>query len=149
MSDPKAPILVVEDSPEDFEVISVCLQRAGARNDLMHFNDGQELFQFLQNYRSRRSVHQPAVILLDLNLPGLSGHAVLSELRKDESLGLVPVVVLSTSSAPSDVNLAYRNGANSYLVKPVTLNSFETLMENFTSYWLESSVPPIPSARRN
>ena len=146
MTDPRSPVLIVEDSPEDYEIISTCLQEAGVRNELVHLSDGPELLSFLDKCREKRG-RQPAVVLLDLRLPGMSGHKVLAHLRKDDTYGLVPVVVLSTSRAKSDVNLAYENGANSYLQKPLSLEGFEKLMASFSAYWLETVVPPDPNSR--
>lgn len=146
MSNSQSPVLIVEDSQDDYDAIAASLQKAGVRNTLVRCHDGSELSNFLKQSRDHRSSQQPAVILLDLNLPGRNGHSILCEIRGDDRLGLVPVVMLSSSNAQSDVNLAYINGANSYLVKPLSLDEFEQLMRKFSSYWLETVVPPFPVA---
>jgi CheY-like chemotaxis protein len=134
-----APILIIEDSPDDYEAISSSLIRAGVQSDqLVHFNDGAALAEF------QKSAHErPGMILLDLHLPGPSGHAILSQIRRDEQLSLVPVVMMSTSTASSDINLAYAGGANSYVVKPMSLDGFDVAMEKVKSYWLDTVRLPL------
>jgi CheY-like chemotaxis protein len=137
-------ILIVEDSPEDFEAISEALIRAGlAQNQILHFNNGMELSDFIKQSRKQRVPPRPAVILLDLNLPGPNGHAILTQIRNDEQLAPTPVVLFSTSSSPRDINLAYAKGANSYLIKPMSLDEMDVLMARFKAYWFETVIPPL------
>lgn len=143
-------ILIIEDSEEDYEAISGALLRAGVPcSDLTHLHDGAELSQFLRQSQESDHTERPSVILLDLNLPGgANGHTILSEIRKDQQMGLVPVVIFSTSSAARDINLAYECGANSYMLKPMSLEEFDPLMAHFKAYWLETVVACVTEPRR-
>lgn len=142
MSDPNKPVLIVDDSDDDYEIIASCLLRAGVHNKLVHLRSGAELFEHL------KVSPQAAMIMLDVNLPGLSGLSVLARIRKSETIGLIPVVMLSTSDSPRDINLAHRNGANSYLVKPGSLAAFERLIAAFSSRWLKTAEPTLAAAAK-
>ena len=140
----KAPILIIEDSADDYEAISGSLIRAGVgSSQLIHLHDGGELSRFLRQSRKPR----PSVILLDLNLPGAGGHSILAEIRGDEQMGLVPVVMFSTSSSPRDIDLAYSKGANSYMIKPLSPEGFDALMAGFKTFWMDTAVPPMAARR--
>lgn len=142
-------ILIIEDSEEDYEAISDALLRAGVPgSQLTHLHDGTELSQFLRQSQESDHTERPSVILLDLNLPGANGHTILSEIRRDQQMGLVPVVIFSTSSAARDINLAYECGANSYMLKPMSLEEFDPLMAHFKVYWLETVVACVIEPRR-
>lgn len=141
------PLLVVDDSDEDFEIIESCLGTAGLQSEIIHLRDGNELVAYLNASAADRPVKLPVAILLDLNLPGISGHALLETIRRHPTFATTPVIVLSTSYEPDDVNLAYQRGANSYLVKPLSLEGFEKLMQTFHRFWLETVALPVPQPR--
>ena len=108
------PILVVEDSPEDFEATSRAFRRAGLRNQMLHCTTGDEALDFLHRrgrYEDARHSPRPGVILLDLNLPGTDGREVLQEIKRSDDLAAIPVIVLTTSSDSRDVDACYQAGA--------------------------------------
>src|SRR5262245_37094272 len=112
------PILLVEDSPEDYQATVRAFQKAGLLNPIFRCRDGDDALDFL--YRRRAYVDperapRPGVILLDLNLPGTDGREVLAEVKGDESLKFIPVIVLTTSADERDVQGCYQAGANSYV----------------------------------
>jgi CheY-like chemotaxis protein len=139
------PILVVEDSPEDYETTFRAFRRAGLRNELLHCTTGDEALDFLY----RRGVYQdpersprPGIILLDLNLPGTDGREVLQEIKKSNGLARIPVIVLTTSSDDRDIEACYRAGANSYIQKPVDLDGFMRAIQRLHDYWFEVVILP-------
>jgi CheY-like chemotaxis protein len=139
MPDSLASLLVVEDSPEDFEATRRSLVRGGLANPIVHVSDGDSALDYLFA-GERRSV--PALILLDLNLPGTDGRQVLARVKADERLRQVPVVVLTTSRDRRDVEACYRAGANSYIQKPVDLAGFQRALRTLREYWFDVVVLP-------
>lgn len=93
--------------------------------------------------RSTAQSQRPAVILLDLNLPGTDGRQVLAQLKQDAALQEIPIVVFTTSSNPSDIEFCYRHGANGYLIKPMDLDDLQTTLRGFIDYWLDLNVSPL------
>ncbi|MGH7999355.1 MAG: response regulator, partial [Brasilonema sp.] len=85
---------------------------------------------------------RPSVILLDLNLPGTDGRDVLEQLKQDQNLKEIPIVIFTTSSNPKDVELCYEKGANGYLIKPFDSCELEKTIQAFVNYWLEANTPP-------
>jgi len=139
------PILVVEDSPEDFEATRRSLQRGGFVHPLVHVENGDAALDYLFHRghfaRGERSP-RPRLILLDLNLPGTDGRQVLASIKADEQLRQIPVVVFTTSRDDRDVAACYRAGANSYVQKPVDLPEFRRALDSLKSYWFETVVLP-------
>ncbi len=139
------PILLVEDSPEDFETTQRAFRRSGLRNPIIRCADGDEALDFLYRrggYADPDKAPRPGVILLDLNLPGTDGREVLSEIKADPVLKQIPVIVLTTSSDERDVNACYRAGASSYIQKPVDLEGFMKAIERLNDYWFEVVILP-------
>lgn len=139
------PILLVEDSPEDFEATLRAFQKSGLKNPLIRCEDGDEALDYLHRrgrYADPARSPRPGVILLDLNLPGTDGRQVLSELKSSESLRDIPVVVLTTSADERDVTACYRAGANSYIQKPVDIDGFMKAIERLNGYWFEVVILP-------
>lgn len=139
------PILVVEDSPEDFETTLRAFRKAGLRNPMLRCATGDEALDFL--HRRGRFVDpvvspRPGIILLDLNLPGTDGREVLQEIKGCGSLAPIPVVVLTTSSDARDIDACYAAGANSYVQKPVDLDAFMTAMRRLSEYWFDVVMLP-------
>ncbi len=139
MPDSLGSLLVVEDSPEDFEATRRSLVRGGLANPIVHVSDGDAALDYLFD-AERRSV--PALILLDLNLPGTDGRQVLARVKDDARLREVPVVVLTTSRDNRDVEACYRAGANSYIQKPVDLAGFQRALRILREYWFDVVVLP-------
>jgi CheY-like chemotaxis protein len=142
---PNQPILLVEDSPEDYETTQRAFRRSGLKNPIFRCADGDEALDFLFHrgrYADAAKAPRPGVILLDLNLPGTAGREVLSEIKADPALMQIPVIVLTTSSDERDVQACYRAGASSYIQKPVDLEGFMRAMERLNDYWFEVVILP-------
>lgn len=142
---PNQPILLVEDSPEDFEATRRALNKSGLKNPIYRCADGDEALDFLYRrgeYAEAGKAPRPGIILLDLNLPGTDGREVLSEIKKDESLKQIPVIVLTTSTDDRDVDACYRSGANSYIQKPVDMDGFIKAIERLNDFWFEVVILP-------
>jgi CheY-like chemotaxis protein len=144
MADQQA-ILVVEDSPEDFEATTRVLRKSGLANPIYRCNDGDEALDYLfQRGQFGKSglAPRPSVILLDLNLPGTDGRDVLVEIKAHDLLKLIPVIVLTTSSDERDIEKCYQAGANSYVKKPVDLSGFVSAIQRLKDYWFEIVILP-------
>ena len=142
---PNQPILLVEDSPEDYEATVRAFQRAGLKNTIIRCEDGDSALDYLHRrgrYADPEASPRPGVILLDLNLPGTDGREVLQEVKKDEQLCRIPVIVLTTSMDERDVEACYQAGANSYIQKPVDMDGFIRAIERLNGYWFEVVVLP-------
>ena len=122
------------------------LRAAGFDNPVKRCCDGDEVLEYLNLFREGGgrdgSEPCPGIILLDLNLPGTDGREVLTEIKSDPRLKLIPVVVLSTSTDPRDVRACYMLGANSYIPKPKTLPDFEKAMKQVKDYWFDVVMTP-------
>lgn len=143
---PNQSILLVEDSPEDFEATERAFRRAGLKNPIHRCADGDEALDYLYRrgrYADPAASPTPGIILLDLNLPGTDGREVLETVKGDESLKRIPVIVLTTSSDERDVEACYRSGANSYIQKPVDLDGFMRAIERLKGYWFEVVILPL------
>lgn len=137
-------IMVVEDSPEDFEALRRSFKRARMKNRIAHFEDGDTALDYLfrRGPYADSNLPRPAIILLDLNLPGTDGRQVLAELKQSDALRRIPVVVLTTSSDKRDVDTCYALGANSYIVKPVEMQGFVEALKRLSGYWFEIVILP-------
>ena len=145
MVTPNQPILLVEDSPEDFEATVRAFNRSGLRNPIIRCEDGDSALDYLHRrgpYASPEQAPRPGVILLDLNLPGTDGREVLQEIKGNEELRQIPVIVLTTSTDDRDVTACYQAGANSYIQKPVDMDGFIRAIERLNGYWFEVVVLP-------
>jgi CheY-like chemotaxis protein len=132
-------ILLVEDDLAHAEIVRRDLKDFRVANRIIHVADGQAALDYLYHrdaYADNEANPRPHLILLDLRLPKVDGLEVLSRIKKDASLRSIPTVILTTSSAESDMAKAYENGAGSYLVKPVDFEKFAKLMDVFGFYWL-------------
>jgi two-component system response regulator len=139
-------ILLVEDSPSDAEFTAEALKEAKVRNHLSLVEDGVQAMEFLHRQGRYTQAPRPDLIMLDLNLPRKDGREVLAELKADEKLKTIPVVVLTTSSAEQDVLRAYNLHANCYITKPVDFNQFLEVVQSIESFWL--FVVTLPPAAR-
>ena len=138
-------ILLVEDNPDDEALTIRALKKNNILNEVIVARDGEEALEYLfgtGRYEGRDTSIQPQVILLDLQLPKLSGHEVLKRLREDKRTALQPVVILTTSSEQSDIIASYENGANSYTRKPVDFNEFIEAVKQLGLYWLVLNEAP-------
>jgi CheY-like chemotaxis protein len=136
------PILLVEDNPMDLDLTRRAFTRRRLANPLMVARDGAEAIALVHNWAITEP--PPAVVLLDLKLPKVDGLEVLRAIRTHPQMGTVPVVILTTSSEDQDVQMAYRLGANSYIVKPVDFDKFVAVVDQIDLYWLVLNHPPQP-----
>lgn len=139
-------ILLVEDNPDDELLALRALRKNGIAGDVIVAHDGVEALDYLfatGDHAGRDATVLPRLILLDLNLPRVSGLEVLRRLRSDERTRLLPVVILSSSGEQRDMRDGYGLGANSYVRKPVNFEQFVRAVEQLKSYWLVlNEVPP-------
>jgi CheY-like chemotaxis protein len=139
-------ILLVEDDPAHAEIVRRNFREFRMANRLEHVEDGQEALDYLHRqgrYTDPETAPRPGLILLDLRLPRVDGLEVLQHIKEDPDLQFIPVVVLTTSAAESDMVRAYANHANSYLVKPVDFSQFLELMKILGYYWLVWNANPL------
>jgi len=129
-------ILLVEDSPGDVRLTKEALREGKVRNTLHVVPDGVEALAFLRHEGRYAAVPRPDVILLDLNLPKKDGREVLAEIKGDDNLRRIPVVILTTSQDERDVLRAYELHANCYITKPVDLDQFIAVIQSIESFWL-------------
>ncbi|ARV61338.1 two-component system response regulator [Nostocales cyanobacterium HT-58-2] len=142
------PLLVVEDSNEDFRMLQRFMRRMAVQNPIYRCTNGDEVLDFLYqegNYQDPSIAPRPSVILLDLNLPGIDGRDILERLKQDRSFREIPIIVFTTSSNPRDIELCYQKGANGYLVKPMDSQELQKTIQAFVDYWLEANTLPSPS----
>ena len=147
MMDQKRMILLVEDNDYDAELASRAFQRAKVKNPLVRVRDGVEALDYLfarGQYAARDAHDQPVFVLLDLNIPKLSGLKVLEAIRKDERTRHLLVIVLTSSGEERDRLAAYHQFANSYVVKPLDYDRFVEAAQQMSLYWTELNAPPPP-----
>ncbi|MDJ0364069.1 response regulator [Hymenobacter sp. H14-R3] len=138
------PILVVEDSDEDFTALGRAFRKHALQNPVLRCEDGDQALTYLKGYGKAVGwpATLPALVLLDLNLPGTDGRAVLESLKRDPQLHTIPVIIFSTSSSSRDIEDCYRLGANSYLTKPLEYSALEEKIRLTINYWLGASELP-------
>jgi chemotaxis family two-component system response regulator Rcp1 len=129
-------ILLVEDSPSDAALTVEALEAGKVANRLSHVTDGVEAMAFLRREGRYAGAQTPDLIMLDLNLPKKDGREVLVELKNDPALRTIPVVVLTTSRAESDILHSYELHANCYITKPVEFSKFIDVIKSIEHFWL-------------
>lgn len=136
-------VLIIEDSNEDFQAILRSLGTAAADVAITRSLDGDDALDMLRDTRLRgKAEHLPQIILLDLNLPGTDGREILAEIKRDDFLKFIPVVILSTSTNPKDIADCYRDGASAYCLKAVNRNKFDETIQAINSFWFRAAVLP-------
>ena len=128
-------ILLVEDNPGDVRLTREALKEGKVYSNLHTVKDGVEAMEFLRRQGKYASVPRPDIILLDLNLPKKDGREVLQEIKNDDKLKRIPVVILTTSKAEEDVLKTYNLHANCYVTKPVGLEAFQAIVKSIESFW--------------
>jgi CheY-like chemotaxis protein len=144
MNKPKN-ILLVEDNPQDEMLTLRALARANLANAIDVVRDGQQALNYLfctEDFENRAGCELPAVVLLDISLPRLSGLEVLAKLRADPRTLLLPVVILTSSDDERDRLRSYQNGCNSFVRKPVDFSEFALTVARLGIYWLATNEPP-------
>ncbi|MFP7723300.1 response regulator [Lysobacter sp. A3-1-A15] len=132
-------ILLVEDNPDDVELTRIAFDEAKIANNLVVVGDGAEALDYLfarGAHAGRDPADVPSIVLLDLNLPKVDGREVLQAIRANEATRTLPVVVLTTSTEPFDVEASYALGVNSYIQKPVDFEQFVWAVKQVGLYWL-------------
>ena len=135
-------ILLVEDNPGDARLVRELLHADERGYHIHTVANGEEAMAFLYRQGDHRDAPRPDLILLDLNLPLVGGHDTLALIKKDPELLSIPVVVLTSSDAPSDITRIYQRHANAYLIKPTGLDHFATLMKAVEDFWLKAARLP-------
>jgi CheY-like chemotaxis protein len=137
-------ILLVEDSQKDVDLTLAALAENELENEVVVVRDGEQALDYLYqrgNFRLR-SPGNPAVVLLDLKLPKVSGLEVLAQIKADADLKMVPVVMLTSSREEADLGTSYKSGVNAYVVKPVTFSQFVEALRELGVFWAQINEPP-------
>jgi|SRR3984957_14979322 CheY-like chemotaxis protein len=137
-------ILMVEDDPKDVELALTALEDYNLANEVVVVRDGEEALNYLycRNGFTNRNSGNPAVMLLDLKLPKVDGLEVLRQVKADDQLKLIPVVVLTSSHEEKDLVTSYRLGVNAYVVKPVDFHQFVNAIKELGAFWAVINAPP-------
>ena len=138
------PILLVEDNPKDLELTLEALERSRLANDVVIARDGVEALDYLysRGEHANRAPGPPAVVLLDLKLPRVDGLQVLQQVKKDDELKSIPVVMLTASREELDLVRSYKLGVNAYVVKPVGFKEFLDAVRDLGAFWAVLNEPP-------
>jgi CheY-like chemotaxis protein len=143
-------ILMVEDDPKDVELTLTALEEYKLANEVVVTRDGEEALDYLYyrgNFKTRTH-DNPAVLLLDLKLPKVDGLEVLQQIKSDEKLRMIPVVVLTSSHEERDMVASYKLGVNAYVVKPVDFHEFVNAIKELGIFWAVINEPPPGSVRK-
>jgi len=136
-------ILLVEDNPADARLVTELLKEGQLPHHVRHVTDGVEAMTYLRQRDAESPPARPDLILLDLNLPRKDGRELLAEIKADENLRRIPVVVLTTSQAEDDIARAYSLYANCYITKPVDLDQFARVVKSIEDFWMMTAkLPP-------
>jgi DNA-binding response OmpR family regulator len=143
-------ILIVEDDPNDVELTLTALTDYNLANEVVVTRDGQQALDYLycKGEFNTRSTGNPAVMLLDLKLPKVSGLEVLQQIKSDERLKMMPVVVLTSSNEEKDMVRSYSLGVNAYVVKPVDFHEFVNAVKELGVFWAVINEPPPGSVQK-
>ena len=137
-------ILLVEDNPGDVRLTAEALKEGKVRNNMHVVGDGEQAMAYLRRETGYENAVRPDLVLLDLNLPRKDGREVLADMKEDDELKRIPVVVLTTSKAEEDILKTYDLHANCYITKPVDLDQFIGVVKSIESFWF--SVVSLPHA---
>ena len=144
---PRKTILLVEDNPDDRELMRLAFARIDIQHNLVTVSDGIEAFDYLLRegrFSNRDPRAFPVLVLLDINLPRINGIEVLRRIRAHPTIRLVPVVIISSSNEPEDIIDSYINGCNSYIRKPIHFTQLQNFVREVSTYWLTvNQLPPV------
>lgn len=140
----RAPIriMLVEDSPSDARLIQECLGEIDTPNEVFVVNDGERAVNMLRRDGESAESFEPDLVLLDLDLPKLNGHEVLEQVKADEKMRRIPVIVLTSSAIAEDIHRAYQLQANCYLSKPLGVEGYVDLVGSIEAFWLNHAQLP-------
>ena len=138
------PILLVEDDKRDLELTLIALEKSQLANEVIVMRDGEQALEYLrrEGAHAERTEGNPAVVLLDLKLPKVTGLEVLQHVRSDPALRAIPIVMLTSSQEEADVLRSYELGVNAYVVKPVAFDQFVTAIADLGVFWAVLNEPP-------
>lgn len=140
------PILLVEDNPQDEKLVLRVLRKVNLANQVDVARDGQQALDYLfqtGEFASRAGAEQPAIVMLDISLPKVSGLEVLQRVRANKSTQLVPIVMLTSSDDERDRMTSYTDGANSFVRKPLDFSEFSETVARLGVYWVLVNQPPL------
>jgi CheY-like chemotaxis protein len=146
------PLLIVEDSNEDFEAFQRYLNLCNLAIPVYRCTNGDQALAFLyrrNRYTDPKISPRPGLIVLDLNLPGTDGREVLRQIKHDKNLKTVPVVVFTTSNNPKDIEACYLQGVNSYIIKPMDIRLLKQSIQALLNYWFEITILPFESEKQD
>jgi CheY-like chemotaxis protein len=132
------PILYAEDNDNDIELTLAAFKMSGIKNPLIVVRDGQQVLDFL-NYKgvyAERKRGNPIVILLDIKMPKVTGLEALAQIKANEKLKVIPVVMLTSSAMERDLIMSYNLGVNAYVIKPIDFNEYKETVESISSFWV-------------
>jgi CheY-like chemotaxis protein len=138
-------VLIAEDDEEDRLLIKKAIKSTPIKDNIFFVENGEELTDYLENkgkYTDSEKHPLPGLIILDLNMPKKDGREALKEIKSNENLKRIPIVVLTTSKAEEDILKTYNLGVNSFITKPVTFASLVKTMQTFSDYWIDTVVLP-------
>lgn len=141
VSEVPVDILVIEDNPGDVRLIIETFKVSKIPHNLVVATDGEEALQILKN--QCRESKNPKLIILDLNLPKKSGMEVLKEIKTDNLLKQIPVIIFTTSNASEDITRCYHNSANAYIHKPIDLDQFVEVVNSMQKFWIKTAKLPL------
>jgi two-component system response regulator len=134
---------MADDSPSDVDLTMLAFEDAGIDIDIDVVTNGEQAMDYLRKRGKYSKAMRPDFILLDLNMPRLTGQEVLQQISKDDSLKKIPVVVLSSSETSEDIEFAYSNGANAYITKPVDYQEFIDVVKTINAFWFRVAKLPL------
>lgn len=143
-SNSKMGILLVDDDPTEGRLLERAMKRSGVDRPFFHVLSGEEALQYLRREAPHEDAFHVGLLLLDLNMPGLSGHETLRRIRADQQLRPQPVVILTTSTAQSDVETSFEIGANAFVTKPDGLHELTEALQAIDKFWFGVSHMPQP-----
>jgi CheY-like chemotaxis protein len=141
---PEYPILLVENNQDDIVITKRAMAKGRIRNKMYIVHDGEEAIDFFRKRGKYKNAPTPTLVLLDLKMPRLDGFEVLKEVKSDENLKSIPIIVLTSSERDKDIDLAYKLGCNSYIMKSVNFDNFIKTIISIKHYWLTISKVPVP-----
>ena len=136
-------ILLVEDNPGDVFLTKKAFKTAKLTNHLIVAEDGEKAMEILRKSGEFANAPTPDLILLDLNLPGKDGREVLEEIKSDQNLRRIPVIILTSSDAERDILESYNMHANSYVIKPIDFNKFTEVVKSIEDFWFTAVILPV------
>lgn len=135
----KREILLVEDNPADVRLIREVMKECSLDCNLYVVEDGAKAMDFLHHRAGYDNTPRPNLILLDLNMPKMDGYGVLTAIKSERNLRLIPVIILSSSKSEADIRSAYQLNANCYITKPASVNDFINVMKSIEDFWFNTA----------